>query len=209
MNGNLGVWDTLAAIRWTKKYISKFGGDPDNITAIGQSAGAGIITWLLLAEEGKIKLPFDQAWIASPGIPPRKNLERSRPLFNQILNHTKCSTVHCLRNISEKDMRDVNHYMLVEERSGSGGGSLGPGVGFTPTVDGELVSDLPATAFAAGKFNRGIKQIVVGNTALEVRFLLCCQSSTNVMTGTRAFVGQRYAQPLPRGSESHHSKLEQ
>ncbi|KAL1595854.1 hypothetical protein SLS60_009544 [Paraconiothyrium brasiliense] len=90
MNGNVGVWDTLAAINWTKKHISKFGGDPDRITAIGQSAGAGILTWLLLSEEGGLTLPFDQIWISSPAIPPRRKLGRSRPVFNFVLNATGC-----------------------------------------------------------------------------------------------------------------------
>ena len=169
MNGNLGVWDTLAAVEWTKKYISKFGGDPDNITVIGQSAGAGIITWLLLGEEGNLDLPFDQVWIASPTIAPRFDLVRNRPIFDDVLNFTNCSTVECMRHLPESVIRDVNKHILIDEPIGVGGGSFGPGVGLTPTVDGELVSDLPVNAFAEGKFNKGVKKIVVGHTAFEVR----------------------------------------
>lgn len=177
MDGNLGVWDILAAVEWTKKYIYKFGGDPSRITVIGQSAGAGIITWLLLGKEGKMKLPSDSAWIASPSIAPRRNLERSAPVFDQILNATKCADIECMRHISEDDMKAANHYLMIELPSGPGGGSLGPGVGFTPTVDGQLLSDLPANLFSAGKFNKGIKNLVVGNTALEV-----CSRKTNGYT---------------------------
>ena len=43
MVANAGMHDCLAAAEWTSKYISRFGGDPDRITAMGQSAGAGII----------------------------------------------------------------------------------------------------------------------------------------------------------------------
>lgn len=166
MNGNVGVWDSLAAIEWTKKYICKFGGDPDRITVIGQSAGAGIITWMLLGEEGRLKLPFDQAWIASPAISPRRNLERSRPVFNFALNSTGCSNVDCMRRLPESAIRDANKLMF-DQMPSAGGGSLGLAPGLTPTVDGELVSDLPAVAFAKGKVNKGIKKLVVGHTAFE------------------------------------------
>ena len=50
-NGNFGLDDMVTAIRWVKKYISCFGGDPDNITLMGQSAGAISIQYLCLVPE--------------------------------------------------------------------------------------------------------------------------------------------------------------
>ncbi|WP_392558728.1 carboxylesterase/lipase family protein [Orbus mooreae] len=52
-SGNYGLYDQLAAIKWVKQNIAEFGGDPNNITIMGQSAGANSITALIASPLSK------------------------------------------------------------------------------------------------------------------------------------------------------------
>lgn len=51
--GNFALQDSVAALRWIEKNIAAFGGDPENVTIAGQSAGGGIVTNLLALPDAK------------------------------------------------------------------------------------------------------------------------------------------------------------
>lgn len=53
VSGNYGLLDQIAALKWIKDNITQFGGDPDNITVFGQSAGAGSVQNLVTSPLSK------------------------------------------------------------------------------------------------------------------------------------------------------------
>ncbi|GAA4736982.1 carboxylesterase family protein [Isoptericola chiayiensis] len=61
---NLGLLDLLAALRWVRDHVHAFGGDPDQVTLVGQSAGADAIAHLLGADDADGL--FSRAILQSP-----------------------------------------------------------------------------------------------------------------------------------------------
>ena len=65
VSGNYGILDQIESLKWIQKNIAQFGGDPDNVTIFGQSAGAGSVK--TLCESPLARGLFHKAVIMSGG----------------------------------------------------------------------------------------------------------------------------------------------
>ncbi|KAJ7602961.1 Alpha/Beta hydrolase protein, partial [Mycena polygramma] len=62
---NAGLLDQEFALRWVRKYISKFGGDPSKVTIWGESAGAGSVLLQMVANSGETEPQLFRGAISS------------------------------------------------------------------------------------------------------------------------------------------------
>ena len=102
-DGNFGLDDQLTAIRWVKKNIAAFGGDGDNITLLGQSAGAISIQYHSLnhANEGLFQRA---AMMSGGGMFPRfalpRRAEDTRPYWLEFMALAGCKSLEELKSLS-------------------------------------------------------------------------------------------------------------
>jgi para-nitrobenzyl esterase len=105
---NFGLLDVDRASRWVKENIESFGGDPENITLIGESAGAGNISDLLavdMAQEPVYQHVILQS--SASGLGKRRTLAQERALGDRLISSMGIEgvvTADRLRDIPAEDL---------------------------------------------------------------------------------------------------------
>ncbi|KUJ09450.1 alpha/beta-hydrolase [Mollisia scopiformis] len=157
--GNIGLRDIACAFKWIKNHIAGFGGDPNRLTAAGESAGAILISYLLVADEKDL---FQQAILMSGD----SSLRRPRDMRWQ--NSQYEHNVHFLGlgRASLDNRKKVFFGMSAEELIKN----LPMAQHWIATVDGNYIKeDITLGALADPSNAMGkpgwCKQIVVGDTA--------------------------------------------
>jgi len=102
---NLGLLDQNMAIKWVHENIASFGGDPDNVTIWGESAGAGSVTMQPLIKGSQ---KYFQKVIAQSGAPCQTNsLEESIETTNDFMKALGCKTVADLMKLDARTLVDT------------------------------------------------------------------------------------------------------
>ena len=99
---NLGLLDQLKGLKWVHENIAAFGGDPDNVTIWGESAGAGSCTLLPLIKGSH---QYFKRVIAQSGAPAQtRSAEQAIACTNSLMEKLGCKTVADLLKISAEDI---------------------------------------------------------------------------------------------------------
>jgi len=138
-SGNYGLLDQVAALKWIKKNIASFGGDPNSITIGGESVGAQSVTAHMVSPLSKQL--FNRVIAESGSIVDNRtvinSLARSESLGTEVSEAAKTNDIVALRSLSAAKLLKI--------------ASKGNPRRFIPTIDGYFFKEDPAISFAKGR----------------------------------------------------------
>lgn len=145
-SSNLGLQDQVMALRWVRRNIAAFGGDPENITVAGESAGAFSVAYLLAAPSAKGL--FGKAIMSSGHTGRIIPTETADAIARDLLKELGVATMTELQAVDAERILDAQ-FAVVD--SDFGARNLPGGRVWGAVLDGHVLQEYPQEALAAGR----------------------------------------------------------
>ena len=168
---NLGILDQIAALQWIRNNIESFGGNPNNVTIFGQSAG-GCSVVALMASTSAANL-FSRAWAMSPSLGQLRTKESAAQGLSLFLKAANAGHLSQLEKSTTEEILEAQNKMLLDISNWN--------QGFSPTADGTI---LPLDIVGAAASNP--VDLVIGTTRDESRIFNMLNPALNNLDQTQA-----------------------
>lgn len=192
--GNEGMLDQVLALQWVKENIGNFGGDADNVTIFGESAGAMSVGCHLAMPASEAF--FHKAIAQSGACHNAHPAMRANTVADQLLRMLEIDPVDtdALLSISAEALLGAFAKYLGERSDATVGG-----MPFQPVVDGAVIPEHPIRCLRNGSAE--MKPVMVGATTEEWKLFLSMNPADSILDDESLVM--RLGRSIPKGRVDH------
>ena len=201
VSGNYGLLDQIEGLRWVRRNIAAFGGDPDRVTIFGESAGGISVDCLMVmpAAKGLFHGAIAQSATALTLPRLREPVDGEQSSEQSGLKAMAACGLDASADVAK--MRRLDAATLVRAvpialAIASPIKLQPPFISCGPVVDGIWIPDQPPAIFAAGREHP--VPMIVGNTRNEMSLFLLAKQNAHGRSGLSEAASRQLSRPRPR-----------